>query len=77
MVPDFGGVLIDNPDDATALRLALREALEKTWDEGAIRTYAAAHTWSDVAVRVLEQWVAARDVSMFVAADDASTQAGR
>jgi glycosyltransferase involved in cell wall biosynthesis len=77
MVPDFGGVLIDNPDDATALRLALREALEKTWDEGAIRTYAAAHTWSDVAVRVLEQWVAARDESMFVAADDASTQAGR
>lgn len=76
MVPDFGGVLFDNPDDATALGLTLREALHKTWDEGAIRRYAAAHTWSDVAARVFEQWVAARDPRMFVAADGASTQAG-
>jgi glycosyltransferase involved in cell wall biosynthesis len=77
MVPDFGGVLFDDPDDAAALDLALREALEKTWDEEAIRAYAAAHTWSDVAARVFEEWVAARNEGMFVAADDASTQAGQ
>ena len=59
MVPPFGGVLFADPDDAAALRLALEQALSRPWDQGAIRAYAAAHTWSKVAQRVLLEWRAA------------------
>jgi len=59
MVPPFGGVLFTDPDDAAALRLALEQALSRPWEQGAIRAYAAAHTWSKVAQRVLLEWRAA------------------
>jgi teichuronic acid biosynthesis glycosyltransferase TuaC len=56
MVPSFGGLLVDNPDDATALERCLRIALKANWDKEAIRSYAAQHTWERVAERVLIQW---------------------
>lgn len=56
MVPQHAGILLDDADDATALTKALLEALDRRWDAAAIRAHAEAHTWFDVAERVLEQW---------------------
>jgi glycosyltransferase involved in cell wall biosynthesis len=56
MVPPFGGILFDDPEDATSLRDSLVRGLQMEWNSGAIRAHAAAHSWSDVAERVLEQW---------------------
>jgi len=56
MVPTFGGLLFDDPDDSAALQACVHEALNTKWDTDAIRTYAAAHSWTDVAQRVMEQW---------------------
>jgi glycosyltransferase involved in cell wall biosynthesis len=63
MVPSFGGVLFDDPDDGEALRACVRGALNTKWDTDAIRAYAAAHTWTDVAQRVMEQWRLACDAN--------------
>jgi glycosyltransferase involved in cell wall biosynthesis len=64
MVPPFGGVLFADPDDSGALRLALEQALSRPWDQGAIHAYAARHTWSKVAERVLLEWRAACGLSV-------------
>ena len=56
MVPPYGGLLIDDPDDSEALSACLRKALNARWDAAAIQAFAASHTWSNVAERVMEQW---------------------
>ncbi len=59
MVPDFAGHLIEQADDAPALRDALVAGLTGAPDAGAIRAWAASHTWDKVAGRVVGQWRAA------------------
>jgi glycosyltransferase involved in cell wall biosynthesis len=55
MVPAFAGILVDL-GDAAALTQAVRDVLSCEWDRRRIRGYAASHTWSAVAARVLSQW---------------------
>jgi glycosyltransferase involved in cell wall biosynthesis len=56
MVPEFAGILCGSDTDDEELGRCLAKGLQRTWDEGAIRAYAARHTWEQVADRVREQW---------------------
>jgi glycosyltransferase involved in cell wall biosynthesis len=59
MVPATAGLLIDEAEDTPALLAALSEALARTHDRAAIRTWAEQHTWDGVADRVISEWHAA------------------
>ncbi len=56
MVPAFAGIVFGEAEDGPALENALREALRRPWNSGAIRDFAARHTWEGVARRVLSVW---------------------
>jgi teichuronic acid biosynthesis glycosyltransferase TuaC len=61
MVPATAGILFNNPTDDIALRSSISRALNTSWDRRAIREHAEAHTWTNVASRVLEQWRLSRE----------------
>lgn len=56
MVPDFAGVLFDDPEDAALLAQCLTTALARDWDHRKIRDHVSARSWQDVAQRVAAQW---------------------
>ncbi len=56
MVPVFAGVLVDDPENTTALADALITALDQKWDSHRIRDHVSARSWDDVARRVMVQW---------------------
>ena len=56
IVPEFAGILIDDPNDVPALSAALSEALRRTWDPLRIRSCAADHGWEGVANQVAARW---------------------
>jgi glycosyltransferase involved in cell wall biosynthesis len=56
MVPPATGIVIDQAEDAPALRDALVAVLAGGHDRAAIRAWAEQHTWAGVADRVVAQW---------------------
>jgi glycosyltransferase involved in cell wall biosynthesis len=56
MVPDFAGVLFENPEDDHALSSCIRSALTRTWDPFRIRTHVAKRSWDSVAEQVAAEW---------------------
>ncbi len=60
MVPDFAGILLDDPEDSLALADAALVALARRWDAQRIRKHVAAQSWDDVARRVAAQWQLAK-----------------
>jgi teichuronic acid biosynthesis glycosyltransferase TuaC len=61
MVPPFAGILVDDPEDRTALAESITAALTRGWDARRIRDHVAAQSWDGVAQKVLAQWFAAID----------------
>jgi teichuronic acid biosynthesis glycosyltransferase TuaC len=61
MVPNFAGVLFEDPEDDVALANCLTTALERDWDHQRIRGHVLARSWDQVAERVLAQWRLAID----------------
>lgn len=61
MVPDFAGVLIDDPDDDAALAEAVSLALARTWIHEDIRAHVLMRSWNEVAREVLAEWQRAVD----------------
>ena len=59
MVPEFAGIVYDDPHDVNQLASCLADALSRQWDEDRIRAHGQAHGWDGVARRVLAQWTAA------------------
>jgi glycosyltransferase involved in cell wall biosynthesis len=77
MVPDFAGVLFDDPDDAAALAECVLTALSRDWSGQRIRDHVAARSWSDVASRVAAQWrMAVEPLALAAVADGAGVQPG-
>jgi glycosyltransferase involved in cell wall biosynthesis len=56
MVPPLAGILLDDPNDCTALADALISALHTAWHPAAIRDHVAARSWAEVAQRAVRQW---------------------
>lgn len=56
LVPEFAGLLYDDPDNLDQLTARLTEALRRDWDYARIRSHAECNTWDTVAVKVLRQW---------------------
>ncbi len=56
MVPEFAGVLFNDPEDRMALAQSLISALSQNWDAQQIHHHVAARSWDDVAQRVLARW---------------------
>jgi glycosyltransferase involved in cell wall biosynthesis len=61
VVPEFAGILVDDPDDDRALSDAILTALGRDWDTGRIRGHGAARSWNVVARQVLVRWQSAVD----------------
>jgi teichuronic acid biosynthesis glycosyltransferase TuaC len=59
MVPPFAGILLDDPDDRSALAESLLVSLRRHWDEMRIRDHVAVRSWDEVARRAARQWVMA------------------
>jgi teichuronic acid biosynthesis glycosyltransferase TuaC len=56
MVPSFAGILIDDPEDTTALAEGMLAALTRDWDSRRIRDHVLRQSWDAVAQRVAAQW---------------------
>lgn len=56
MVPPLAGILLDDPNNRTALAEALIAALHTAWQPAAIRDHVAARSWAEVAQRAARQW---------------------
>jgi teichuronic acid biosynthesis glycosyltransferase TuaC len=58
MVPEFAGLLVDDPEDDTALAELTIAALTRSWDRYRIRDHVSKQSWDAVANRVAAQWLA-------------------
>lgn len=58
MVPEYAGIVYDDPHDLNQLALSLTKALRSHWSEERIRAHGAEHGWEGVARRVLVEWAA-------------------
>jgi teichuronic acid biosynthesis glycosyltransferase TuaC len=56
MVPQFAGILLDDPEDAAALAASIAAALTRDWDAQRIHDHVATQSWEEVALRVAAQW---------------------
>jgi teichuronic acid biosynthesis glycosyltransferase TuaC len=56
MVPEFAGLLVDDPEDEEALATCIIQVLRRDWETGRIRDHVAKESWDGVAKRVLAQW---------------------
>lgn len=61
LVPDFAGLLIDDPDDDAALAEAVCLALARNWSHDDIRAHVLMRSWNAVAREVLTEWQRAVD----------------
>jgi glycosyltransferase involved in cell wall biosynthesis len=61
MVPEFAGIVYDDPHDLNQLASSLAKALRSGWNEERIRAHGEAHGWDGVARRVLVEWAAVID----------------
>ena len=58
MVPEFAGLLVDDPEDDAALAELTIAALTRSWDRHRIRDHVSKQSWDTVANRVAAQWLA-------------------
>jgi glycosyltransferase involved in cell wall biosynthesis len=59
MVPEFAGLLVDDPEDDAALAECTILALTRNWDMQRIRNHVSQQSWDTVAGRVATQWLLA------------------
>ena len=59
MVPDFAGILFNDPEDRPALAESMVSALSRNWDAQRIHDHVARRSWDDVAQRVIARWLLA------------------
>lgn len=56
MVPDFAGVLFDNPEADLSIASCINLALAREWNHERIRNHVVGQAWDDVAQRVMAEW---------------------
>jgi teichuronic acid biosynthesis glycosyltransferase TuaC len=56
MVPDFAGILFDDPEDRSALAECVVTALRRHWNADQICGHVAVRSWGEVGWRVRGQW---------------------
>jgi teichuronic acid biosynthesis glycosyltransferase TuaC len=56
ILPDFAGLLVDDPDDLHGLGEAIAAGLSRPFDRVAIRAWAERHGWERIAAKVGETW---------------------
>ena len=56
MVPEFAGLLVDDPEDEEALANRVIQVLRRDWETERIRDHVVKQSWNGVAKRVLAQW---------------------
>lgn len=59
MVPEFAGILFNDPEDRPALAESMIAVLSRNWDDQRIHDHVATRSWDDVAQRVAARWLVA------------------
>ena len=57
MVPEFAGILFNDPEDRLALAESMVAVLSRDWEAQRIHDHVAARSWDDVAQRVTARWL--------------------